>query len=203
MARPLSFEAREKILSAAGEILHEQGVSGFTIDEVANRSGVAKTTIYRHFDNVDQLMVSALDASIAPFPTPNTGSLDGDLRAYCQITSQITCEPRLRVLMLELLAAAAVRPELARVKDAMLRERTSPIRTVVQLAMARGEIPGHLDPQFATELAESPFLANMMFHPLEPPTDAQLHRMIDFIVAGLTGLEARAEVAESVSDQSA
>ncbi len=188
MARPLSSKAREKILSTAGEVLFELGVSGFTADEVARRSGVAKTTIYRHFDSSDLLMVTALDASIAPFPTPNTGSLDSDLRLYAETTSQIVCEPRFRVLMLELLAASANSESLTEIKESMLAERMGPIRTVVELAMARGEIPSDLDPLVATELAESPFLANVMMHPHEPPDDAEIQRMIDFVVAGLQGM---------------
>ncbi|MDH3680234.1 MAG: TetR/AcrR family transcriptional regulator [Acidimicrobiia bacterium] len=188
MARPLSTEAREKILSTAGEILLDTGVSGFTVDEVVRRSGVAKTTIYRHFDTSAQLIVHALDSIVAPFPTPNTGSLRGDLGAYCEITSQITCDARLRLLMLELLAAAAQNPELAKTKRAMFAERMGPVRTIIQLAMARGEISADVDADFATELAEAPFLAHLMIHGLDAPTEAQLDKMIEFVVAGLTGM---------------
>lgn len=189
MARPLSSEAREKILSTAGEILLDTGVTGFTVDEVARRSGVAKTTIYRHFDSSAQLIVSGLDSIIAPFPTPNTGSLRGDLRSYCEITSQITCNPQLRLLMLELLAAATQNPELAETKRAMFSERMGPVRTIVQLAMARGEIKSEIDPEFAAELAESPFLSDLMINALEAPSHDRMQRMIEFVVAGLTGME--------------
>ncbi|MCP3990050.1 MAG: TetR/AcrR family transcriptional regulator [Actinomycetia bacterium] len=192
MARPLSAEARDKILSAAGEILLDTGVSGFTVDAVVRRSGVAKTTIYRHFDNSAQLILNALDSVVAPFPTPNTGSLRGDLDAYCKITSQITCDARLRLLMLELIAAAAQNQELAEVKRAMFSERMGPVRTVIQLAMARGEISSDLDPDLAVELAEAPFLSHLMIHALEPPSDSQLEKMIEFVVAGLSGMGSEA-----------
>ena len=188
MARPLSSQAREKILLSAAEILFDSGVSGFSVDEVARRSGVAKTTIYRHFDSSEQLIVSALDSIIAPFPTPNTGSLRDDLDSYCKITSQTTCNPQLRRMMLELLAAAAENPELAKTKRAMFSERMGPVRTIVQLAVSRGEIPADLDPDFAAELAEAPFMSHLMVHAMEPPTDAQMQRMIDCVVAGLKGM---------------
>ena len=198
MPRPLSSAARLKILAAAGEVLFELGVSGFTVDEVAQRSGVAKTTIYRHFASGAQLIVRGLDCMIEPFPTPNTGSLRGDLVAYCEITAQITCNPRLRVMMLELLAAAAQNPELAESKKALMNERMGPIRTMLQLAMARGEISSDLDVQVAAELVEAPFLAHIMMHTLEPPSDAHLHELIDFVVAGLSGM--RAEKAPPIVD---
>ena len=60
MGRPLSDEARERMLRAALEVVLEIGVPGFTIDEVARRSGVAKTTIYRHFDSRNDLLVGKL-----------------------------------------------------------------------------------------------------------------------------------------------
>src|ERR1039458_3180617 len=40
--------SRDRVLTTAFELLSEGGVGGFTVDEVARRSGVAKTTIYRH-----------------------------------------------------------------------------------------------------------------------------------------------------------
>lgn len=185
-----------KILQAAAEALLELGVSGFSVDEVARRSGVAKTTIYRHFDSSAQLIVSGFDSIIEPFPTPNTGSLRGDLVAYCNITAQITCDPKIRILMLELVAAAAQNPELAETKQALMSERMGPVRTMLQLAMARGEISSDLGLQTATELAESPFLAHMMFHALEPPSAAHLDDMIDFVVAGLIGMRAGKNAAQ-------
>lgn len=188
MPRPLSTDARAKILAAAGELLLERGVQAFTVDEVARRSGVAKTTIYRHFDSGEQLIVSGLDAMVAPFPTPNTGSLRGDLEAYCAITSELTSDPGLRRLLLDLLAAAADNPELAKIKRAMLEERHDPLRTIVQLAIARGEVSSDLDPELAAELVEAPFLSDLVIHAVESPCEARTMAMIDFVVAGLTGM---------------
>ena len=49
MARPRSEEARRKALAAATDLIVERGVANLSIEEVAARSGVAKTTIYRHW----------------------------------------------------------------------------------------------------------------------------------------------------------
>ena len=191
MPRSLSVAARVKILAAAGELLLERGVRAFTVDEVARRSGVAKTTIYRHFDSGEQLIVCSLDAMVEPFPTPNTGSLRGDLEAYCAITSDMTSDPGVRRVVLDLLAASAGNPELAKIKRAMLEERQEPIRTIVQLAIARGEVPAELDPHLAAELAEAPFLSHLLMHAVDPPGQDRIAAMIDFVVAGLTGMTGR------------
>jgi len=186
MARPLSEQARSKILNAAGHLLFDVGVFGFTVDAVAVRSGVAKSTIYRHFATSEQLMLQGLDSVVESFPTPNTGSLDGDLSAYCAIVSKVTCDPRVRVLMLEIVAAAAKSSELAKAKSALLAERMGPVVTMVQLAMARGEIDSAYDPTELAELVEAPFLAHIILHPGEPPTQQELDHMVAFAVAGLS-----------------
>ncbi len=54
-------------------IVVEVGVHGFTIDELARRSGVAKTTIYRHFPTRNELLIAALDGNITIPETPDTG----------------------------------------------------------------------------------------------------------------------------------
>ena len=57
------------MLEHATALVLEVGVSGFTIDELAKRSKVAKTTIYRHFPSRTELLVAALDGQI---PAPDT-----------------------------------------------------------------------------------------------------------------------------------
>ena len=51
--------SRERVLEAAQELLAQSGVGGFTVDEVARRSGVAKTTIYRHWPSREALVLDA------------------------------------------------------------------------------------------------------------------------------------------------
>ena len=82
MARSLSEAARAKMLGAAADLVLDAGVDGFSVDEVARRSGVAKTTIYRHFPSAKELLVAALDQFMTAPPTPDTGSLRTDLLEY-------------------------------------------------------------------------------------------------------------------------
>jgi len=61
MARPRSEEARRKVLGAASDLMAARGVASLTIDEVAARSGVAKTTIYRHWQERTSLIIDAVE----------------------------------------------------------------------------------------------------------------------------------------------
>ena len=79
--RPRNPEADRAILQAAVELLGEVGFSAMSIEGVAARSGVAKTTIYRRFDSKLELVLNALNKSLAIDEVPDTGSLRGDLRA--------------------------------------------------------------------------------------------------------------------------
>ena len=81
MARPRSEEARRKALAAATDLIVERGVGNLTIEEVAARSGVAKTTIYRHWPERASLIIDTVRASFEHVATPDTGSLRGDLEA--------------------------------------------------------------------------------------------------------------------------
>lgn len=102
MARPHSKAAQAKMLGAAIELVQAAGVRGFNIDEVARRSGVAKTTIYRHFPNPNELLVAALDGAITVPPTPNTGSLRGDLLEFLASVLPIFTNPTVRALSFEI-----------------------------------------------------------------------------------------------------
>ena len=82
MTTPRSERARAEVLEATADLVAEVGVDRVTIDEVAARSGVAKTTIYRHWPSKQALVVDAV--RVVCFPeaaTPNTGDLRADLIA--------------------------------------------------------------------------------------------------------------------------
>lgn len=183
MPRPKSEEARQKAIGAAQLLLAECGIDGFTIDGVAKRSGVAKTTLYRHWHSANELMVHALDCQIEHVPTPDTGNLHGDLTALLMMMQSIVNTPGTRQLFLDMAGASARDPELDAVKLAMIDERTRPIREIVRRAAERGEIP-EIDPAMSVVLVEGPFIARMILSP-DPVTDDEVATYVDFIARGL------------------
>jgi AcrR family transcriptional regulator len=54
-------EARERILETAYELFSRRGVRDVGIDEVIERAGVAKATLYRHFPSKDDLVIAFLE----------------------------------------------------------------------------------------------------------------------------------------------
>lgn len=53
-------EVDDRLLATAREVLAEVGLDAFTVEEVARRAGIAKTTIYRRVDNAGQLAARAI-----------------------------------------------------------------------------------------------------------------------------------------------
>ena len=162
MARPLSAEAREAALVAAREVLGDAGIDGFSVEEVARRSGVAKSTIYRHWANRSELMVDAMKSVMRKLPTPNTGSLRDDLVACMSDLCDLADHAGMRVLFLDLLKARASDPELAAVLDRMEEEHDRPLRTVLELARARGELVAGLDLDLALDVVQGPTLSRLL-----------------------------------------
>lgn len=61
--------ARRRVVEAAREVLCKRGAAGVSMDAVAERAGVARTTVYRHFDDPAALITAAVD-SCMPTPPP-------------------------------------------------------------------------------------------------------------------------------------
>ena len=81
MSRPRSAESHAAILQAALELVVEDGLRGTTIEGIAARAGVGKTTIYRRWRTKEELFMEALQAIAFALPDPDTGSLRGDMEA--------------------------------------------------------------------------------------------------------------------------
>lgn len=178
MPRPRSEVARSKMLDAARDLLLGCGVNAFSIDEVARRSGVAKTTIYRHFPNRIDLLAAALDGSMPVPPVPDTGSLRDDLLEFLASVLPIFVDPRPRAMLLDILAGSARDPELLEVQRSVLGSRAGATLTIFKRAQERGEISPDLDYETALEIMEGPFIIRSLFRP-EALIDVDLEAMVD------------------------
>jgi len=184
MARPLSDVARAKMLAAATGLILEVGVSGFTIDEVARRSGVAKTTIYRHFPTRNELLVAALDGAIEVPATPDTGALPGDLIEFLETVLPIFADRVLRAVSLDIFAAAARDPELAELHQALGRSRLGPLKTMFDRGKARGEIAPDITFETAFDFIEGPVIARWIIDP-ESLDDFDIAGAVDRVLIAL------------------
>lgn len=170
MARPRSEDARRRVIEATVEAMVELGVEGLTIEDLSVRSAVAKSTIYRHFGSLDRIVTAAFRSRIVEYPTPDTGSLEGDVEEL--FNRYVHNDHRqLNELFPLLLEAARRDPELREVRDRVLGERQRPLRTVVKLAQSRGEIDPDLDLDVAMAMLTGPLTYRKMVQDLEVDDD--------------------------------
>src|ERR1051326_970845 len=86
--------SKEVIMATTYELLSEEGLAGVTVDAVARRSGVAKTTIYRHWPSREALLLDACAQMGPHFDVPNAGSLSKDLHALAErVVEQLLAGP--------------------------------------------------------------------------------------------------------------
>ena len=80
--RPRDSAVDSRVLDAAWELLHARGLAGLTVDEVAERAGAAKTTVYRRWPTKDHLMIALATRLLGEVPIADTGDLRADLTSF-------------------------------------------------------------------------------------------------------------------------
>lgn len=144
-ADPRVDRSRQAVLSAAFELLGESGVGGFSVDEVARRSGVAKTTIYRHWPTRAALVLDACSQLSDEQQTPDTGSLAGDLDAILTNIAHLLQTANWSSVLPSIVDVAERDAEFAAVHSEIQLGHAAPLRTALGRAVERGELPADSD----------------------------------------------------------
>ncbi|MBY8860361.1 TetR/AcrR family transcriptional regulator [Nocardia sp. CA2R105] len=138
---------RAAVLAAAIDELSTHGYAGFTVDNVAQRAGVHKTTVYRRWPNRDDLITDALADSVATeIPIPDTGSIDEDLRELARSLVTWISSPPGRAVIAVMLPTAAGQPRPPDPTRHVFRDRIRRALPVVARAVERGELAPDTDP---------------------------------------------------------
>lgn len=162
----------QEIFDATLDLLAEKGYEGLTIEGVAQRSGVNKTTLYRWWPSKGALLGAALiGARQLELTPPDTGSLEGDLEALLgTMTALLTTRPASDIAVAAL-GAVTHSPELAsHVKD-FFADRIAREQAVFDRAVARGEIPADTDPTLLMDLLAGAAWVRVVLRRLPLETD--------------------------------
>jgi AcrR family transcriptional regulator len=172
------------MLQATQEITVSRGLEGFSVEEVARRSGVAKSTIYRHFASGDELLLAAMAELVDEVDDADTGTLRSDLVVIMSQFQAIATEPSIRRLFTSVLNRAISDPGFAALHDALVHERKAPIRLALQRGMARGEIDPAIDIELASTMAEGPFVARVL-HERGDFRAGEVEQIVELLVKAL------------------
>jgi AcrR family transcriptional regulator len=140
-------KVRAAVLAATLTELTENGYAALTVDNVARRSGVHKTTIYRRWKDRESLVADAVtDLAATEVPFPDTGDIDTDLRVLARSFVRFLNSPAGKAVAAATLSDAGRIPEIADAKRRFFEDRFRRARPVISGAIARGELPAATDP---------------------------------------------------------
>jgi len=129
------------VLDATAELLAEVGYRPLTIELISTRSGVARSTIYRQWNNVAELAIDAFDHALGPNPLPpDTGNLRDDLIVLYKRFAKILQRPIWRTVMPSLIEASQTDARFEGLLNSIVNTRRETERTLFARAIARGEI---------------------------------------------------------------
>ncbi|MFT7598750.1 MAG: AcrR family transcriptional regulator [Acidimicrobiales bacterium] len=128
------------MIEATAALLLEEGCERMTIDAVAERSGVARSTIYRNWEDRSALLMEAVDCALPRGQEHNTGSLTGDLIEMGHHLATMLTNGALGKLLPSLVGAAAFDQALSVRLQRMAEERSGHVRKIFERGVLRDEI---------------------------------------------------------------
>ncbi len=164
---PRVLRSRAKMLDAATELLAEAGPRAVTVDAVSERSGVAKSTLYRHWDSREGLLVDVMRANIPDITPPSPDlSFDEALRGVVTEVAAVMTTPRWRAILPAMMMLQQHMPELAEIAHDDHEEKKAIFRDVVDRGIAAGRLPAGTDEELvARQLIGPVFFTLLAAHP--------------------------------------
>ena len=137
--------SRRTVLAATAELLFERGFAGASVDEVSRRSGVAKTTIYRHWPTRVDLLRDACSTIGTPQNVPDTGNFETDVTALVTDLAQLLRTAKWTSVLPSIIDAAERDPDIADMYSKLQHGYSAPFETAILRAVGRGELPKDTD----------------------------------------------------------
>jgi AcrR family transcriptional regulator len=156
---PRVVRTRERVVTAATELLLEGGVAALTVEAVIQRSGVARSTIYRHWPTRTDLVATAFSKLMAlPPEAPPSGTLQERLEAVVLPVAEDIGTEAYAALVPSLLSDAARDPELRPFRDRFVAAQEGRVADVIADAVHDGDLPAGTDPHEAASQLVGPLL---------------------------------------------
>lgn len=180
--RPRSKKSHQAILQATLELLAEVGYGSMSIEAIAARAGVGKTTIYRRYRHKAELVADAIESIREEVLIPDTGSLKDDLNALIENAAAITFNPLGRQTVAMIISSASTNPEFSDIYQTnYLQPRREAFSAVIERAKHREEVHPDLDPGLAFDLMSGIMLHAMLFQPTSESWTVYVRRALHLI----------------------
>lgn len=150
-------------------------------------AGVAETTVYRRWPSTHDLAADA----IAPLarsdnPIPDTGSLEGDLRALLAQIVDLIRRPEVERIVRAAATLDSANPTAVQARKALWCSRFEGSAEIVHRAIARAELPKGTDPEMLIEFLVAPaYLRPLLLD--RPIDDALCEQSVSNTLAAYAG----------------
>jgi TetR/AcrR family transcriptional regulator of autoinduction and epiphytic fitness len=171
---PRIERSRQVILRAALDELGEIGYGGFTIESVAARAGVGKSTIYRHWSDKLSLIADAFQTFHEEMgPDIESGSPREKLARIVRHVAEVVVSSTFSACIPALIDAAERDQDLRKFHLHFQREARRPLIKVIAEGVADGSFPPHVEPELAAfALLGAIFFCRLMTSKPLPPENA-------------------------------
>ncbi|MFC4059692.1 TetR/AcrR family transcriptional regulator [Planomonospora corallina] len=188
--RPRSAKAEKAIIEATLDLIGESvSLSELTIEAVAARAGVGKTTIYRRWSNKEDLVVDALATLKAPPPPLVAPTVRENLVVYLEMLERESGDVRSRCVMNIAMNEADRHPHLvARIRQAAIRPRQEALAALLRRGVESGELRADLDVPVAMAMVVGTmmwYVKSAGFGEGGEHSEDVVGRVLDHLMAGL------------------
>jgi AcrR family transcriptional regulator len=187
-AAVLQPDKTEAIVAAAFTELADDGWQGLSMDRVAARAGVGKAALYRRWPSKDAMLLDLIEQvgehELLP---PDTGHVRDDLVLFIDGVLAAIARPDVARIVPDALAHTRRSPELAHAIATRFRApRRRAVRTVLERAVKRGELPKDADLELGLDLISGPLVLQAVVAEAPPPADYAT-RLTDAALRALSG----------------
>lgn len=185
--RPRSAHAAQAIQDAAIELFVAQGFEAMSMEGVAARAGVGKTTIYRRWDSKEDLVMDAMVCHLTNIEDPDLGSLREDLVHLITVFQQTAHTTPLGHVFPRMVAEVADGSAIGHLySKRVLEPRRQMLRSILQRGVDRGELPAGADLDLGIDLIMGPVMLRRLLGKV-PVRGARAvsERHVDVVLAGL------------------
>jgi AcrR family transcriptional regulator len=167
---PRIERSRRVILEAVLDELGEVGYGALTIEAVAARAGVGKSTIYRHWPGKLALVEDAFRTLKAQAVVPDTGPIRDRIIAFLEQLATLVEESTYSACMPALIDAAERDPQVRAFHCEFSAEKRAVLVDVLRDAVSSGELPADTDPDLLADALVGPIVLRrlMSYEPLDP-----------------------------------
>src|SRR4029453_18954048 len=155
---PRVGEARQLVLAETLELMAEHGSAAVTVERIAERSGVARSTIYRRWPDLPRLYFEAFRQLRSRDVHAPTGELAVDLANYIRDTAAHLNDPTYFSIVVFLLANAAVSEHYAKLHLELFNVVSSRGASVFQVGIERGTVLPDTDVWEAADSVRAPLV---------------------------------------------